>query len=287
MKLKKIIPKTVHYYHSFLIKTLKGEILYPKLFSAEEYSKFKHGDINSANNFAGILCKSFFKKYKSKLNKNVPIIVVSPPYWKVPFASTFLSRYFTLQLNKSVPNYCSCMELKAKNFFFNYTNLSFKKREKIKDDIPPYFISSHQISKLKKAIIIFVDDIYVTGSTTEQNLIRMKYLGIDKIFVATIARCSSGVQKKYPKIEPIINNTYVKSPENLIRLVKKPEWKITTCAMRSLLFSNENQVKKLINEIPKRACEIFLFGLKNYKYKTLKSKKHAKIVMKYLIKKIR
>lgn len=276
---KQLIVPTLH---CFYIKLKNGSINYPYGFDPKVYSNFKFGSLSSAKKFSGDITEFLLKN--TCLKKNKPIIVVTPSYWKIQHATAQLGQYVVSNLRSKIKNECFFMHLWGKNFFFNYSKIKPSERRNATKKLIPYFISKKDILKLKKSQVILIDDVYISGSVIRANIELLNNIGVEDIMVVTIAKVSKNVINHSPFIEAILNNSSIKSTEDLVSLANTNDWKITTRALRSLIENkNLKDVQKGINSMSNKTKKAFLRGLNNDNYKQISNvKSDAERISKYL-----
>ncbi len=267
----------------YTIGLKNGEIHYPSGFDPETYSMFKYGDNKALKKYALVVSNLVEKKLKDSISQ--PIVLICPSYWSTPLAVSYLAKSIARILRARGFKNCSFVHIKGRNFSFNYHQIPITARKKVIRTALPYTISKRQIEKLKNSIVILVDDIFITGSIVKMNKRLLNSLGVKNISVFTVAKCLPEVKKKYPKtIESIVNEAYVKSPEDLASLTNRPFWRLTTRSMRSLVFhSNFRETKEAIKMMSAKTRNAFTQGIISDGYdKIPECARFAKKVLTYL-----
>ena len=116
---------------SYSLHKIADESHYP--FDANEYSWFKFGDKQYAEQFASDLFVGFVEKYGDLLLSNKEIVILPSPYLSIPTASNFLRYYFKKRLNSFLykNNIKASIESKIyrnQTYVTDYGNLDFDER---------------------------------------------------------------------------------------------------------------------------------------------------------------
>ena len=134
-------------------------------FNESEYSWFKFGDKQFAEQFAAQLFEGFIEKFSTLLLSKNEVVILPSPYLSIPTASNFLCFYFKKCLDRFLfqNNKKASIESKIyrnQTYVTDYGNLSFNDRVNlIANDT--YYIDKNFIDN---KLCIFVDDIKITGS---------------------------------------------------------------------------------------------------------------------------
>jgi hypothetical protein len=161
-------------------------------FLKEDYSKFKHGSKTVARQFGKIMAKRFWNQV---LKNNLPdkqIIVYPSPYNFIPTATFVLKDYFIKYLNEylveaNLPPVMEGKIYRSNSYITDYGTMSQEERLKaISDD--RFHIDS---TLAKDKILLFIDDIKVTGShekmidrmVEEYKLDNLSYYDIAQLFM--------------------------------------------------------------------------------------------------------
>lgn len=139
-------------------------------FSAEDYSLFKFGSKSRANSFGKQLFLKFkeylFSKYGAVYKDNVPqIVVCSAPYNHIPTATGAMKDYFVKYLNEHLAEMGAPVVQEAKvhrdtTYREDYGAMTKEQRETLIGGDTFHV----DVSFLKDKLVLFIDDIRITGS---------------------------------------------------------------------------------------------------------------------------
>ena len=211
-------------------------------FDKEGFSEFKYGNTNISKSMAIELFEYFKCKFRdNELPKD--IIIYSSPYDKIPTSSLFLSRYFYELLDNDLINH----------------NISLKKIDRINTYAEDYglmtakerlaLITNDTYSLIenpnKNALLIFIDDISITGThqIVIENLIENLNIKNNIVFLYY----AKLLDRSNPKIESYLNSFKIKSCDDLIYLMSLSCFKFTTRAIKFILSLNCKDISVFIN----------------------------------------
>lgn len=217
-------------------------------FNPGEYSKFKFGDDIIAENYGISLAKSFIENVLLNNPINEQIVVISSPYSFIPTATFAMKNYFVFELNKWLAqnNFKVVQETKIHRtitYKEDYGELCADQRIKLigndKFQIDTEFI--------KDKTLIFLDDIKITGSHERMILNMINGYNIkNDIYLLYFAELIN--KNIHPKIENYLNYSFVKSLDDLNKIINGERFTINTRIVKYLLNSAPNNFKSFIIE---------------------------------------
>lgn len=217
-------------------------------FNPNEYSKFKFGDDIIAENYGISLAKSFIENVLLNNPINEQIVVISSPYSFIPTATFAMKNYFVFELNKWLAqnNFKVVQETKIHRtitYKEDYGELCAEQRIKLigndKFQIDIEFI--------KDKTLIFLDDIKITGSHEKMILNMINGYKIkNDIHLLYFAELIN--KNIHPKIENYLNYSFVKSMDDLNKIINGERFTINTRIVKYLLNSAPNNFKSFIIE---------------------------------------
>ncbi len=227
-----------HFVHSFT------EIDVP--FNMESFSEFKYGNIDIAKEMAFELVKLFKVRILDK-HFNKRFIIYSSPYSKIPTSSLFLSQYFIEILQSDYPDIDFNLEKIERNNTYSqdYGLMTAEQRfQLISKD-------TYSINNLpdKEAILIFIDDVSITGTHQRviENLIFENSIENDLVFLYY----AKLINNSDPKFESTLNNFKIKKWEDLVKLILTPSFKFNTRAIKYILSLSKEEFYLMINVLKK------------------------------------
>jgi len=217
-------------------------------FCPNEYSKFKFGDDIIAEKYGISLAKSFIENVLLNNPINEQIVVISSPYSFIPTATFSMKNYFVFELNKWLAqnNFKVVQETKIHRtitYKEDYGELCADQRIKLigndKFQIDTEFI--------KDKTLIFLDDIKITGSHEKMILNMINGYNIkNDIHLLYFAELIN--KNIHPKIENYLNYSFVKSMDDLNKIINGERFTINTRIVKYLLNSAPNTFKSFIIE---------------------------------------
>jgi hypothetical protein len=223
-----------HFVHGF------SEVTIP--FNKEAFSEFKYGNTRNAKNMA----QEMFEYFKSNFinsYQNKDIFIYSSPYDKIPTSSLFLTINFCELLKNDLINKNVFLEKidRINTYAEDYGLLSAKERLAL--------ISNDTYSFNKKpnkdAILIFIDDISITGThqIVIEKLIENLEIKNDIVFFYY----AKLIDNTNPKIESHLNSFKIKSYVDLINLMHSSSFQFTTRTIKFILALNNSDFLTFIN----------------------------------------
>jgi hypothetical protein len=240
-----------------------------RTFDAEQYSRFKHGCVKSANNLAQTLVQDlliyrhdFFRGYAYD-----ELAIAAFPFKELQTAAGLLTevmaRHINLHLHNEGKNPCTVYHVykytgmaSAEHY---YPTLGVQERKEILD-LTRYEHRVGRLGSIKK--LIFVDDIYVTGTTQKKVLRSLEEVGFEgEVLFAYIASVVSDTASKCPEIEFQVNHAQIEVPLDLIPLIESGDfsWNI-----RCLKFILECESREDFLAFIKAAPKIVLQDMFSY-----------------------
>ena len=215
-------------------------------FPAEKYSKFKFGSTDIAREFGHTLANRFINQLFKFNYSEKPIVVLPSAYSHIPTASYFLTIHFIDKLNQFLyQNQFTPVETskicRSVTYREDYGEMNAEQRYNlIKGD---KFHIDEEL--LKNKILIFIDDIKITG-THERIIIKMldDFNIQNHCYMLYFAELTD--PEICPKTENYLNHFFVKDISNLHEIVKQPDFEFNTRIVKFILNSNHD------------ACELFL-----------------------------
>lgn len=223
--------------HKFSLHKVDNEEYFS--FDPSEYSRFKYGDDLIAEKYGNELANSFI----SKIMKTLPFfgkqfVVISSPYSFIPTATYALKTHFVNNFNRWLisNNYPPVEESKIHRtvtYKEDYGSLNHDERiNLIQND-------KFHIDKtfLKDKILLFLDDIRITGSHERMIVTTLNKFEIENDFYLLYFAELTNFQI-HPKIENVFNNYYVKAIRDLGNIIKSGRFKFNTRFVKFILNSD-------------------------------------------------
>ena len=220
-----------------------SEDLFP--FKPEDYSEFKYGNKLIAKRFGIDLAKGFIEKHKNDLQEK-DIVVLPSPYSFINTASGTMSMYFIYQLNYWLKSQgkktAEIVKIKRDvTYKDDYGKLSAEKRlELIGND--KFHLDVHA---LKGKLLLFIDDIKITGSHqfVIERTTKNYNLDNDRFFIYFAALKNSTI---HPKIENFFNNAKIKTLHDLNHFVEDGNFQFNTRVVKFILSRKKSEFEKFI-----------------------------------------
>ena len=220
-------------------------------FNKESFSEFKYGNIYIAKKMAFELV-NFFKINLLNKTINKQIIIYSSPYSKIPNASFFLTQYFTEILLSEYPELDLNLEKIERNNTYSqdYGLMSAAQRfELISKD-------TYSLNNLpnKDAVLIFIDDVSITGTHQKviENLISDNSIENEVVFLYY----AKLIDNSDPKFESHLNNFKIKKYDDLAKLMLSSVFKFNTRAIKYLLSLKKEEFNFIINVLHKNKPQL-------------------------------
>jgi hypothetical protein len=210
-------------------------------FNKEVFSEFKYGNTCNALDMA----QEMFNYFKTKViidNPKNDIVLYSSPYDKIPTSSLFLTKYLFELLKNEFPNINFKLDKidRINTYSADYGLMSAQERF----DLIANDTYSFNEKPNKNALLIFIDDISITGThqIVIEKLIENLNIKNDIVFFY-YAKLTDGSN---PKIESQLNSSKIKSGEDLINLMKSNCFQFTTRTIKYILNFNNLEFKSFV-----------------------------------------
>lgn len=205
-------------------------------FNPAEYSRFKFGDGHIAESFGHTLAHGFLAQHANELMSGKQSIILPSPYFAIPTASYAMAAAFKKTINRflAVNRLPVAEEAKIhryKTYSLDYGELDADSRlNLILND--KYHLDSHF---LKGKLLIFIDDIKITGSheLVIRNLLKQFSLEEEASWFLYFAQLDCN--NIHPRIENDLNYSYVKSIHHLAGIIDSGNFKVNTRIVKYIL----------------------------------------------------
>lgn len=209
-------------------------------FDPKEYSMFKYGSKSMARKFGRKLGDALYMSLSMiGLDKETQFVVLPAPYFYVPTATYALKDYMISQMNrKLIENGYSNPVQEAKVFRKNsytteYGSMSEEQRKEAIGSETFHVDTQFLAGKY----VIFLDDIFITGSHEERMEEMIERLELfssveDILFVYLAERNSDSVN---PEIEDYINRANIKDLLSIDYIIKNDEFLFNTRNLKFIL----------------------------------------------------
>ncbi|WP_199750524.1 phosphoribosyltransferase family protein [Gynurincola endophyticus] len=245
------------------------------MFDASGYSLFKFGDTSWAEKMANALFDGFVKEYGSVLLNQKEIVLLASPYCSIPTASNFLCYFFRKRLNEFLymNKRDACLNSKIhrkQTYVEDYGNLDYKQRiDLISND--SYYIDREFV---EGKFCIFLDDIKITGSHEFTiNKILKEYNVSGRFVFVYFAELANKLI--HPSIENYYNYYAVKSPEDIVSIMRSSVFKFNTRIVKYILLMKDIDFMFVIQRVEsKQKRELFDLAISNNYHKIMEYKKN-------------
>jgi hypothetical protein len=217
-------------------------------FVPEEYSRFKHGAENIAQQYGYALADGFTAHGFSSCYDGKPIVVFSSAYSHIPTASFYMKNYFVDRLNgylfdRGYPVVEEAKIYRTVSYRDDYGEMSAEQRYNlIKGD-------TFYIDKifLKDKLLMFLDDIKITGTHERIILNMLNQYNLSNtcclLYFAELTDTSIP-----PPIENRLNYAYVKSLDEIDAIIKKERFQFNTRVVKWILNSQDHLFDRFIQK---------------------------------------
>jgi len=237
-------------------------------FPAEKYSKFKFGSSGIAREFGYTLAERFINQLFKFSYSGKPIVVLPSAYSHIPTASYFMAVHFIDKLNEFLyENDFSPVETgkisRSITYREDYGEMTADERyDLIKGD--KFHIDE---ALLKNKILIFLDDIKITG-THERIIIKMldDYNIQNHCYMLYFAELTD--PSICPKTENYLNHYFVKSVSDLYSIINREDFEFNTRIVKYILNSKEEDCRQFLRKQSKSFInKLYYKALGNEYYK--------------------
>ena len=237
-------------------------------FPAEKYSKFKFGSTNIAREFGYTLADRFINQLFKFSYTGTPIVVLPSAYSHIPTASYFMTIHFIDKLNQFLfDNGFSPVETgkihRSVTYREDYGDMTAGERYNlIKGD--KFHIDE---ALLKNKILIFLDDIKITG-THERIIIKMldDFNIQNHCYMLYFAELTDpGI---CPKTENYLNHFFVKEISDLNSIISQDDFEFNTRIVKYILNSKHETCRRFLQSQSQSFInELYFNALGNEYYK--------------------
>ena len=209
-------------------------------FNPTKYSKFKYGNDSIAKEFGNALAEGFIENYLSKNPIIEQIVVIPSPYAFIPTATFGMKNYFVFRLNRwlaenNLPVVQETKVTRSITYKEDYGELDEAQRLNLIGN------DTFQIDRefLKDKVLIFLDDIRITGSHERMITKMLKEYHLENethlLYFAELIN-----RNIHPNIENFLNYYHVKSIFDLDDIIKNRSFSINTRIVKFILSSEPN-----------------------------------------------
>jgi hypothetical protein len=217
-------------------------------FIPEEYSKFKHGAENIAQQYGYAMADAFTAHCFSSRYKGEPAVVFSSAYSHIPTASFYMKNYFVDKLNgylfdRGYPVVEEAKIYRTVSYRDDYGEMSAEQRYNlIKGDT--FYIDK---TFLKDKLLVFLDDIKITG-THERIILNMlnQYVLSNTCYMLYFAELTD--KSIPPNIENRLNYAYVKSLDEIDAIIKNEQFRFNTRVVKLILNARNSLFDRFIEK---------------------------------------
>ena len=204
-------------------------------FCANDYSRFKFGDAAVAKKFGEFLADGFIKKHLLHGKIHQQLVVVSSPYSFIPTATFAMKNHFVFRLNRWLAAHHLPVVQETKvhrtiTYKEDYGELNAEQRMQLIGNDSFHIDADF----LKGKIIIFLDDIRITGSH-ERMIMKMAeayHLTNDMYLLYFAELVNADI---HPNIENFLNYHCVKSIFDLEKIIQSANFFINTRIVKYIL----------------------------------------------------
>ena len=230
-------------------------------FSEEEYSKFKYGSKSLAKKFASELWKKtknqILKKISSLDKYSVSIIIYGAPYNQLPVASTFLAKYFSQHIDLPGVTVKNGKISRLHSYHDDYGSMSIEDRSKSLSGESFSFVDDPN----KYDIVIFIDDIFITGAHEVRVSKLAKEVGVlDKSMFLYYAKLDT--TDIAPQLESHLNLFALQSEDEILNhfksISKNLDVAFNTRTIKYLLRLESELLEKICYSMPRRVYTDFI-----------------------------
>ena len=205
-------------------------------FNPADYSRFKFGDGRVATAFGETLAAGFLQEHETDLRSGRQTVILPSPYFAIPTASYAMAMAFKKIINRflaanRLPVAEEARIHRFKTYSLDYGELDADSRlNLIIND--KYHLDSQF---LQGKLLIFIDDIRITGS--HELVIRnlLKQFGLEKEEACYLYFAQLEGKDIHPRIENDLNYHYVKSLHDLHSIINGHDFQVNTRIVKYIL----------------------------------------------------
>ena len=226
-------------------------------FSPSDYSIFKFGRTDIAEQFSKELLHYFLNHFRRKFHSK-DLIIFPSPYSSIPTASYYIANFFFEHLKKNIGNhdYSSCRfgkVARCHTYTIDYGSLTFSERfDLIKE-------GTYRFETLpdSKCLLVFIDDISITGAhqLVLEQLLEDYKIENEVVFLYYAKLFNNQIP---PEIENTLNYFKIKSIDDLIVLCHHPAFKLTTRFVKFILSITNIELTVFIAELKRHELRSLL-----------------------------
>lgn len=208
--------------------------------NAHYYSRFKHG----SKSMARFMGQQLAKVVSPSLKPDSSIIVYPAPYNNVPTASSALKDYLLSSLARTFIDKNITVKQDKVHRLYSYDNdygLMSKEERRLAISSDIFFINKDFIKE--DDILVFVDDIRITGSHEERIKEVLEREGINNQVLFIYMFTYVG---KEPTIEHILNHESVKNLVDINNIIRNDEFIFNTRVIKYILKANQYEFVNFI-----------------------------------------
>jgi len=233
-------------------------------FDAAAYSKFKFGDGDIARVFGQELGRHFVVAHGDALLAEEDIVFVPSPYHAIPTASNALSLFFRDEVNRFLFRHQRKSLLQSKihrykTYTVDYGNLDFEERMRL--------ISSdtYHLDKrfLENRMVLFIDDIRITGSHEEiiRRQLEKEEIKGKFMFIYYAQLTNKAIP---PNFENYLNYYAVKDRSDLVEIINEDNFIMNTRIIKYILKSDPTDLIGFIQALrEERLPEMVQYAIGN------------------------
>ena len=212
-------------------------------FDPKMYSRLKFGSDNDARLMGHQLATEFFFAHGDMLLSN-QCVVISSPYNHLPNAATVMTKHFIDRLNELLvftqgAHVEYTVVHRKVSYTADYGFLSKEKRRGLIDNDTFHFNREF----VKGKLLIFVDDVRITGTHEEKLIEVMQSEGIDNEALFLYFANYTGNQ---PDIEAALNFAAVSNMADFVSLTKSPNHHIIIRPIKYMLSRTVDELKQTL-----------------------------------------
>ncbi|WP_375504492.1 phosphoribosyltransferase family protein [uncultured Nostoc sp.] len=223
-------------------------------FSPVEYSRFKHGDVAILQKYGYELADHFIKHFGEQLQRDPRCVVVAPfAFMHVPTAAGNMMEWFHERLGMFMSLHSlPCIErfhvykhVSNHQQDDNYAKVSNEERKRILDAIT----FSVDTTRLVGKTVVFIDDIFITGSSERKHLETVHGAGARDITFLYVARMDPKVASVAPSIESRLNQTLVKDLDDIAMIFQPGNYRMNLRNCKLILRSSIDLVLRFVRQL--------------------------------------
>lgn len=238
-------------------------------FCPHEYSKFKYGCRDIAEQYAMALAKMLLGHFAECLGGNEQIVVIGTPYKRLPNAARLLAigaeRYLR---SAGLPTKCSSIyqhRLATGDYGMLSADLRDERNFKKKRFFDPDDFSGKHV--------VIIDDIRITGSIERSMLKLLSEVPVLSTTVVNLVCLDPEVALREPQLEDRLNHYAVKSLDDLLQLIQEDEhgFVLISRAVKFILQSKMTDLVRFLEQLTHNQLIQLYEGIVEEGYDTMSS----------------